>query len=149
MTYEERNTCVAILISLMVNTWIAIKLYNLHQSGVLVSDTGLLQFARTVLWAIPASIVLTIVLVVLFNILFAIATRQSDPDFTVDERDQQFKVRGLTATTFIASAGFIIALVHLAIGYSSIFAFLVIYAGFALGDFVGNVIKLASYREVL
>lgn len=149
MTHEERNTVVAIFVNLTVNAWILLRLRGQYDDGLLTAPDGLAVFAKSVLLAIPASIVATIVGVILFNILFAIVTREENPDFTVDERDQMYKVRGLTATMITASVGFIVAMGALAFGYSALTVFLLVYLSYALGDLIGNVIKLISYRGVV
>ena len=149
MTHEERNTVVAIFVNLTVNAWILLRLKGQYDAGLLTAPDGLATFAKSVLMAIPASIVATIVGVILFNILFAIVTRDENPDFTVDERDHMYKVRGLTATMITASVGFIVAMGALAFGYSALPVFLLVYLSYALGDLIGNVIKLISYRGVV
>jgi hypothetical protein len=146
MTHEERNTLVGIFVNLLENTWILLRLKGQYNDGLLTGTDGLSVFGKTVLLAIPASIVLTIVGVILFNILFAIVTRDENPDFIVDERDQMFKIRGMSVTMIVSAIGFIAAMSALALGYAALTVFLIMYLSFALGDLTGNVIKLASYR---
>lgn len=146
MTHEERNTIFALLVNVLVNGYIIIKLLGLSSAGAFAGPDALQVFARTVLWVIPISIVATLVFTVLGNILIAIILREPKPDFTVDERDKQFQMRAMGATLFGAAAGFIIALIGLAFGWSALTAFLVLYFSFAGGDFFGNIVKFLSYR---
>jgi len=147
MTHEERNTYVAIFTNLFVMGYFIMRLIRLDGEGAFDAPDGLAVWAQTVLWIIPASIVMTIVLTIVFNILFAIATREESPSFVVDERDKMIGRRGMMATIFVASGGFILALIALAFGWTAFFALNVILFAFAGGDLFGSLFKLFFYRR--
>jgi hypothetical protein len=91
-------------------------------------------------------VVLTILLTIAFNIVFAIATGDRDPSFQKDERDAMFEMRGNGATTLLMVLGFIGSIVALAAGSSALTAFLILYFLTAAGSLMGDIVKLLSYR---
>lgn len=146
MSHEERNNIVAIVVSLITNTYVLIRLRGLWADGAFDGPDALMFWARAVLWVVPIAIVGTIVLTILANILFAIATRDESPDFTVDERDRMFQMRGMAVTMVVASFGFLGCLVALAVGWEALIVFTLLYVAFAAGDLIGNLVKFVSYR---
>ncbi len=146
MSHEERNTIVAIIANLVVVIFWGSRIWGMYGDGVFDGPDGLMEWARTVLWMIPTSIAVTIIATILFNIFFAIATRDGDPDFTVDERDRSIGIKGLRVTIVIASAGFIAGLIGLAVGWTPFTVLNIILVGFALGDLLGSLTRLTLYR---
>lgn len=146
MSHEERNNIVAIFVNLLTNAYVITRLHARWSAGAFDGPDGLMIWARTVLWVIPIAIVGTIVLTILANIVFAIVTRDEDPDVTVDERDKLFQMRGMAVTMVVASFGYVAALIALALGWDAIVVFTLIYAAFSAGDLIGNTVKLVSYR---
>ncbi|GGL67727.1 hypothetical protein [Wenxinia marina] len=145
MTYEERNVIAAILVNLAVVAWFGSRIWT-GWDGYAGED-GLVHWARLVLWVIPVSAVATAVAAILVNILYGIATGDGSPDTGFDERDRAIRLRGMVATVIVASAGFILGLGALAVGWGALAAFTIVLAGFALSDLVGNVLRLALYRR--
>ena len=146
MSHEERNNIVAIMVNLVTNAYVITRLRGMWASGAFDGPDALMIWARAVLWVIPIAIIGTIILTIVANIVFAIATMDENPDFTVDERDRMFQMRGMVVTMIVASFGYIGALIALAIGWEAIIVFTLIYAAFAAGDLIGNLTKLVSYR---
>jgi len=146
MSYQERNTLVAIFVNVSVMAGFAWLIWTRYGEGAFAEADGLAIWAQTVLWIIPASIVATIVVTIVFSIVFAIATREADADTVVDERDRSIGIKGMRVTMVVASAGFIGAMVALAVGWPAFAAFNIILAGFALGDLLGSATRLVLYR---
>ena len=149
MTHTERNTLIAILINLGIIYVFGSRLWDLHQSGAFAAADGLAVWAKAVLWMIPVSIGATIIGTILFEILYAIATNNPNPETITDERDHQISNFGMKVTIVVASAGFIGALIGLAYGWSAVGALSLILAGYALGDLIGNLARMARYRAWL
>jgi len=147
MSYEGRNTVVALVTNLCVVTFFAWRLLALHRQGAFDGPSGLATWAQCVLWIIPASVGVSIVLAVLLPVLAALVWRDDASSFVVDERDKAFAIKAMSATIVVASAGFILALVVLAWGRSALLAFNIILAAFALGDLAGSLAKLYFYRR--
>lgn len=146
MSYEERNTLVGIIVNLITTSYMIMRLRQLRASGALEAPDAVQVWAQAFLWVVPIAIGATIALVILFNIVFAIATRDENPDFTVDERDKVFQMRGMATTMIVASFGFLGAMIGLALGWAPVTGLIVIYFSYAAGDMAGNLFKLFNYR---
>ncbi|SMY08512.1 hypothetical protein [Flavimaricola marinus] len=146
MSHTERNTLVSILTSLLINSYVIIRLINMYGSGALDGPDATQVWARMILWTIAAGIVLTVVLIILANILIAIVERGENTGFIVDERDKVFEIRGNSVTMLFAAIGFVGSIVALAMGFEALTVFVMIYFSFALGSLAGDLVKIASYR---
>ncbi|MBU1173823.1 MAG: hypothetical protein KKH72_00330 [Alphaproteobacteria bacterium] len=147
MNYEERNTWVSLVTGILVVGYFLGKVLAMNENGEFAGVDGLTVWARTVLWMIPVSIVLTIVLTILVNIAAGIAEKDHDPDFTSDERDKRFSGRGMIAAMVVSSIGLLAALGHLALGGDAFLAFNVILFTFAAASLSSDVLKLFFYRR--
>lgn len=146
MSHEERNNIASLIAGLLVNIYIINKLSNLFADGRLDGPDALMIWARAMLWAIPIGIITVIICVILFSIIFAIATGEGNPSFVVDERDEAIKIFGMRFTMVVVSAAFIGGIVALAMGYAPLYVFIGMFFGFSLGDMIGNFAKLIRYR---
>lgn len=149
MTHEERNNLMGILTGILIISYIGWSVYTKAEAGVFAGPDALMIWARTVLWAIPIGIISMIISMILFNIIYAIATNNANPSFVVDERDQSIKIWGMRVTAAAMSTGFIITLIGLAFGWSAFTACNMIFFSFAFGDLLGNLTKLVLYRRGL
>jgi hypothetical protein len=147
MAYQDRNNIVSIIISLLVNGYIILRLLEMDSAGLFDGLDAVNVWARMVIWVIPISIVATIIGTILFNIGHAIVTGNAKPSFTVDERDKMFDRRGIIAVVIFAGAGFILAIVALALGWSAFTGFNIIYFAMALGSIGADLVKFISYRR--
>ncbi|SFR34650.1 hypothetical protein SAMN04488005_0686 [Yoonia tamlensis] len=146
MSYEERNTVAGLITSLIVLVYFGGRIWGTWADGGFDGPDGLTLWARTVLWMIPACVVVTIVVTILFNIGHAIFTGTANPSFVTDERDAHIGKRAMQLSMVLISAGFLLALGVLAIGASALVVLNLILASFALGAVASEVFKLAAYR---
>ncbi|MEQ9460995.1 MAG: hypothetical protein RIG82_08595 [Phycisphaeraceae bacterium] len=142
MSHQERASIVAIITNLLVNGYAAVRVGQLYDAGALSSEDALMVWAQAVIWVIPLAIGLTIVL----NILFTMAEKGADKAMVVDERDRQFQLRGIFVTLVVVGLGYITMLAGFAIGWTAIIGLNLLFFTFALGDLLGNTVRLASYR---
>lgn len=147
MSHEEKNTLVAIVTNVLVTVFFAFKILQMHQAGAFAGADGLMIWARTVLWMIPVSIAITVVFAIGFSIVFAIVTRNPKPSFIVDERDKGLSKLSMQATMIVAGAGWIMALILLAFGWSAFGALNMVLFSFAFGDLGGSLLKMYHYRR--
>tara|TARA_R110002096_G_scaffold435816_4_gene663219 strand:+ start:29894 stop:30331 length:438 start_codon:yes stop_codon:yes gene_type:complete len=142
MSNQERASIVAIIISLLLNAYVIVRLVQLFGSGALSGEHATTVWAQAIVWVIPAAIVLTIVL----NCLFAMASKDRNQRNIVDERDRLFQLRGLSVTLISIGIGYMTMIVMLAAGWTAVVGLTVLYASCAVGDLVGNTVRIASYR---
>lgn len=142
MSHQERASVVAIAICLLLNGYISVRLWQLYEAGALSGENAPMVWAQSIVWVVPAAIVLTIV----SNIGFAIASKGRKQKINIDERDHLYRSRGMCVTLFVFALGFIGMLIGLATGWSVVIALTLLYASAALGDLFGQCVRLASYR---
>lgn len=147
MTYEDRNNVVSIVVGLFANGYIIMRLLDMNATGQFDGADAVNVWARMVVWIIPIVIVATVVGTILFNIAYAIVTNNESPSFLVDERDKMFDRRGITITVACMGFGFIIAVVGMAIGWSALIGFNIVYFSMAFGSITADVVKFVSYRR--
>ncbi|MFA9231278.1 MAG: hypothetical protein ACEQSU_11105 [Microgenomates group bacterium] len=147
MSFEERNAVSGILVGFV--SW-GIMLWVLGQNsaaGVYSGALGPMLWARAVLWLIAIGIAMAIVTTILFNIAYAVITKERKPDFLSDERDILIGLRGMQATLIVISAGLVGAITALAFGASVLTALNMIIACCALSSFASELTKLFLYRR--
>jgi len=147
MAYQDRNTVVSILVNLAVSAFVILRLLEMNASGLFDGPDAINNWARLVIWLIPLGIVGTIIGTILFNIVFAVITNESKPSFVVDERDKLFERRGNLAIITFAGAGFVSAVIAMALDASALAGFNIVYFGMALGALAADFVKFASYRR--
>ncbi|AZV78223.1 hypothetical protein EBB79_10270 [Parasedimentitalea marina] len=147
MTYQDRNTVVSIFVNLAVSAFVVLRLLEMNASGMFEGSDAVNNWARLVIWLIPLGIVATITGTILFNIGFAIFTNEPKPSFIVDERDKLFERRGNFAIIAFAGAGFVTAVIVLALDASALIGFNIIYFGMAFGSLAADIVKFVSYRR--
>jgi hypothetical protein len=146
MSQTERTTIVGIFSNLLINAWVTWKLIEMYGSGAFDGPDATQVWARMILWAIGGGIALTIGLMILTTIVVGILSGEGKADTTVDERDRLFEIRGNSVTMGFAAAGFVGSIIVLAIGWTPLTVFVMIYFSFALGSLAGDLVKVASYR---
>lgn len=142
MSHQERASVVAIAVCLLLNGYISVRLWQLYEAGALSGENAPMVWAQSIVWVVPAAIALTI----LSNIGFAVASKNRKQKTNIDERDHLYRSRGMCVTLFVFAIGFIGMLIGLATGLSVVFALTLLYASAALGDLLGQCVRLASYR---
>lgn len=145
MSFAERTIWAEIVTSLAVIALFVWLIWGAAAEGRFDGPEGPMLWARQVLWMIPVGIGVAIGVSVLMAVGYRIVTGE-DPDDLTDERDRQIRATGWKVTAGAMSAGFIAALVALALGAPLMAGLNGMLASFALGDTMGNLAKLARYR---
>ena len=146
MSFEERNTLIFMILTPIIAGYYGLQIREGLIAGDFHGPDGLMVWAQLVIWIIPVGVVACILAVIAGNILYAIFTGDERPDMSSDERDHLIGIRGNRVTVAVAAIFWIVTLIALARGASAITGFNLMFAGFALGDFLGNVAKFISYR---
>lgn len=146
MDLEERNTIANIITTFIVLAVIGSKMWQMHLNGEFAGPDGVMIWARMVLWMIPACIVVIITVTILFNIAYSAMTGTEHATFLIDERDAAIGRRGMQVTMVVASIGFMLAIIAMALGWTAFAGLNIILIGFAAGDILGSLSKMAAYR---
>ncbi len=146
MPHEERNAWGALIASAITFIYFGGQIWAATVAGGYAIADGLRLWAWDVLYLMGGGIVITIIVMIAFNILYAIVTNTPNPSFITDERDTMISRRGVQVTLVIASAGFIAAVIMLARGWGAVGALNAILIGMAAGAVAGDLYKVAVYR---
>lgn len=147
MSYQEKRIVATIVSAVLVFGGYYAVVIQMAQNGRFDGADATALLGKSILVLIFAGIVLNILITIAFNILFAIAGKESNPSFVVDERDKLIELRGLRTAFRLTSVGVILAMGALALGYSIFLVLNMIVASFAVGDLIGNIVMLRNYRR--
>ena len=121
-------------------------IWNGTVTGAYEGVDGLSLWAWDVIWLIGGGVILTVAVMILFNIAYAIATSQPKLQFISDERDSRINNRGAVVSLVVISIGFLIAVGLLAMGWSGLAGLNTILIGMAAAGFVSELYRIAAYR---
>lgn len=147
MAYQEKNAVISLLSTLLVFGVYFFKIFEFSQDGRFDAPDGMSFLAKAILVLIAGGIVTMIVLTILFNILYAIVTREENPSFVVDERDRSIELRGSQIGQYLFGAGFVGSMIAMAMGEPPILIFNLIMASFAFSSVGESLIRIALYRR--
>ncbi len=142
MCHQERSSLIAIAISLLVNAYALLRLEDLFSSGALSGPDAPMVWAKMIVWVVPTIIGLTL----LVHLVLVASSRRRQLNWTTDERDRLFQLRGICVTVGAFGVGLVTAMIGLSMGWAPLTAFLTIYYLAAIGDVAGNAVRIAHYR---
>tara|TARA_R110000868_G_scaffold128417_1_gene336472 strand:+ start:23324 stop:23773 length:450 start_codon:yes stop_codon:yes gene_type:complete len=146
MSFEERGAWSAILSCVVAFFWWGRPIWNGTVTGTYDGVDGLSLWAWDVIWLIGGGVILAFVIMILFNIAYAIVTNQPKLQFISDERDKRINSRGAVVSLVVISGGFLIAVGLLATGWSVLAALNTILFGMAIAGLGSEVCRVAVYR---
>ena len=146
MSFEERGAWSAILSGVVALFWWGRPIWSGTVTGAYDGVDGLSLWAWDVISLIGGGVVLAFVIMILFNIAYAIATNQPKLQIISDERDARINNRGAVVSLVVISSGFLIAVGLLAMGWSALVALNTILIGMAIAGFGSEVCRVAVYR---
>lgn len=142
MSHQERASIVGLLTGLLLNTYVVIRLWQLFGSGAFDGADAPMVWAQAIVWVIPAAIAISIG----SSIVFAMAAKGNTRHNVVDERDRLFEYRGLGVLVIAVAVGFMGMIIALALGVPVVIGLTIMYGSVAIGDVIGNVVRITSYR---
>lgn len=146
MSFEERNAWSGLISGLITFAIFGSRIWAGTVGGTYGTAEGLTHWAWDVLWLIGGGIAICIAVLIGFQIAFAIVTRTEKPQFLTDERDVMISRRGAVITLAVSSAGFILGVILIALGWSAIAGLNAILGGMAAGAITSEAYRIAVYR---
>lgn len=147
MSFQERNVFAGLIIGIgffiVYTLWVVLPL----RDGGFAGPDGAAEMAKQTLWIMGGAIVVTIVVTILTEIIYAIVTNNPSPKQIVDERDKQIEKTGDRIGGHFASVFFLGALVVLAMGGTLMWAIVIITYGFFAGAMLSTIIRLVQHRR--
>ncbi|MFF2911178.1 hypothetical protein [Paenibacillus sp. NPDC057934] len=143
MTYHSKKAIVSILTSLLVFLYLYIDIQGVSSAGV--ESLPQLWGVFFLKW-IVIEVLAKMVILIVFNILNRLATREAEPSFT-DERDRMIELKAVRNFCFMFSFVFFVAMGALAIHQPLSAMFNILAIDFFLSGLVLNLSYIFYYQR--
>lgn len=147
MSFEERNSLSGLAASILAWSIIGGTLWQRFHAGVFAGPDGPMLWARQMLWLMAIGIGVAIVLTIVFAIVDGLINGKDAVSTRTDERDQMIGLLGNRIVLAAMSAGVILAILLLALGWPVVGVLTLIVASCAIGDSLGTGYKVWRYRR--
>lgn len=148
MSYREKENIINIFSGLLITVIYAWIIYQRHLNGIIDLSDDFQAWGKLFLIYAGISIVARIVIYIVFHIINAIATREEKIP-VVDERDKLIKLKALRNSHYSFVAGFMIAIIALAIGFPNYSIFIVFVVTGVIAEVIDNGSQMYFYRKGL
>jgi hypothetical protein len=146
MSFEERGAWSAILSSIVAFALWGRPIWIGTATGAYDGAEGLSLWAWDVIRLIGYGVALAVAMLVLFNLAYALASRDGKLRFNSDERDASIGRRSATVSLAVVSGGFLLAVGLLAAGWSGLAALNAMLVGMAMAGIGSEASRIAAYR---
>ncbi len=147
MSFQEKRMVISFVSTLLVFSIYGAVIFQMHQHGRFDGADATSLLGRAILILIVGAIILNIALTIIFSIVMAIAQRESDPSFVVDERDRHIELRATAISYYVFGTGFTLSMVALALGQPALWVFNMIVASFGVATLVEILAQIYFYRR--
>jgi hypothetical protein len=137
MSYREKENIINIFSGLLITGIYAWIIYQRHLNGIIDLSDDFQAWGKLFLIYAGISIVARIIIYIVFHIINAIATREERIP-VVDERDKLIKLKALRNSHYSFVAGFMIAIIALAIGFPTYSIFIVFVVTGVIAEVIDN-----------
>ena len=146
MTYQERQNIVNIISGVLITGLYAWIVFQKQEQGIFDLTTDLNKWGVIFLIYIGVSVAARIVILIIFHIINAIATREEDvPE--EDERDKLVKLKAIRNSYYAFASGFVLSVMGLAVGMP-VYGIFISFVGFGLiAEIIDNASQIYYYRK--
>jgi len=146
MTYQERQNIVNIISGLLITAIYAWIVYQRQVQGSIDLTEDYSKWGIVFLIFIGVSIVTRIIILIIFHIINAIATREDDVP-AEDERDKLVKLKATRNSYYVFSGGFVISIIGLALGMPIYWLFIAFVITGLVSEIIDNGSQIYYYRK--
>lgn len=147
MNFEVKNIYAGFASTIIIFTIYYIVVSGMHSAGRFDGPEGAALLGKAILALMAGGIVVHIVTTVMANIVFAIIQQDPKPSFVVDERDKQIELRGMRVSYYVFGAGYVAAMIAMAMGLSVFWVFNLLLVFCALSALTEGMVKLVLYHR--
>jgi hypothetical protein len=146
MTYQERQNVVNIFSGLLITAIYAWMVFQRHQQGVFDLTADFNKWGVIFLIYIGVSVAARIIILIIFHIINAIATRKEDvPE--EDERDKLVKLKAIRNSYYAFTSGFVLSVMGVAVGMPVHWIFIAFVCFGLVAEIVDNGSQIYYYRK--
>ena len=148
MSYQEKNITVSLVSHLLIGVYYLANLFQMQQTGGLVSTRVFSLWAIVVAAIIIVNIIGSILTNIVLSIVHAIKTRSDQEErFIEDERDHLIGLKGDKVSHIAFSIGVLIAMLSFAFGQPPLVMFSLLILSSIVAEIIGDVSQLYLYRK--
>ena len=146
MTYQEKQNIVNIFSGLLITAIYALIVFQRQQQGIFDLTEDFSKWGVIFLIYIGVSVAARIIILIVFHIINAIATREKEIPVE-DERDKLVKLKAIRNSHYAFSGGFVVSVMGLAVGMPVHYIFIA-FVGFGLiSEIIDNSSQIYYYRK--
>lgn len=146
MSYQERRAIVSVISSVVITALYAAYMMQRYPAVPPYSPEIFRFWGSFFLILIVVSIVAKIIIYILFSILNAIATRETEPDIT-DERDRLIDLKTTRNALYVFTVGFLLAMVAMALDMPPAVMFAILLCAGVASEVVSDMSQFYFYRR--
>lgn len=146
MSLQEKKAIFNIVTSILIMGGYVYYTFGINADVNLPLSEDIQFWGSFTLTMIIVTIVLKIIVHIIFHILYVAVTHDEDPDF-MDEYDKQIEMRSDRNGNYFFVAGFICAMIPIAMGMPIYYMFIIMLSSGLLGGTLGDLWKIYYYRR--
>jgi len=146
MSYREKENIINILSGLLITAIYGWAVYQRHLEGSINLTTDYNTWGSVFLVFILVSIIARIIILIIFHIINAIATREEKIP-AEDERDELIKLKATRNSHYVFTGGFIMSIMALALGMPVYWLFIAFIMIGLLAEIIDNGSQIYYYRK--
>lgn len=146
MSYQERQNIVNIISGLLITAIYAWIVYQRQLEGSIDLTVDYKAWGIVFLIFIGVSIVARIIILIIFHIINAIATRNETIP-SEDERDKLIKLKATRNSYYVFTIGFTMSIIALAVGMPVYMLFIVFVITGLISEIIDNASQIYYYRK--
>jgi len=148
MSYQEKNITVSLVSHLLIGVYYLSQLFEMQQSGGLVSTKVFSLWVIVIVAIIVVNIVGNILTHILSNIIHALKTgKEEEERYIEDERDHLIGLKGSKVSYIAFSIGVLIAMLTFAFGQPPLVMFSLLILSSIVAEIIGDLSQLYLYRK--
>ena len=148
MSYQEKSIAVSLVSHLLIVVYYLVNLFEMQQTGGLVSTKVFSLWAIVIVSTIIVNIIGNILTNILLSIVHAIKTRSEQVEkFIEDERDKLIGLKGSKVSYIAFSLGVLASMLTFAFGQPPLVMFSLLILSSILGEIIGDISQLYLYQK--
>ena len=148
MSYQEKSIAVALVSHLLIVVYYLVNLFEMQQTGGLVSTKVFSLWAIVIVSTIIVNILGNILTNIVLSIVHAIKTRSEHVEkFIEDERDKLIGLKGSKVSYIAFSLGVLASMLTFAFGQPPLVMFSLLILSSILGEIIGDISQLYLYQK--
>ena len=148
MSYQEKSIAVSLVSHLLIVVYYLVNLFEMQQTGGLVSTKVFSLWAIVIVSTIIVNILGNILTNIVLSIVHAIKTRSEHVEkFIEDERDKLIGLKGSKVSYIAFSLGVLASMLTFAFGQPPLVMFSLLILSSILGEIIGDISQLYLYQK--